>query len=70
MPASTTPVRRITPNIPPTNITITISGAFFSNPSGIATNAETTLAGIACVGVLWLTAGATSVVSAVVFGTT
>ncbi|CAJ3349956.1 Uncharacterised protein [Burkholderia pseudomallei] len=70
MPASTTPVLRITPNMPPTNITITMSGAFFTSPPGTATNADTRLAGIASCGVLLLTAGATSVASDVAFGTT
>ncbi|OSO84170.1 hypothetical protein BOC56_14805 [Burkholderia pseudomallei] len=53
-----------------TNITITMSGAFFTSPPGTATNADTRLAGIASCGVLLLTAGATSVASDVAFGTT
>ncbi|VCB29709.1 Uncharacterised protein [Burkholderia pseudomallei] len=55
--------------MPPTNITITMSGAFFTSPPGTATNADTRLAGIASCGVLLLTAGATSVASDVAFGT-
>jgi hypothetical protein len=70
MPASTTPVRRITPNMPPTNITMKMSGAFLMSPFGIATKTETRLAGAARSGVLFVTAGATSVAMSLLFGTT
>ena len=53
MPASSAPVLRSTPNMPPMNITMKISGAARIMPAGMAANSDTALAGYALVAVLF-----------------